>query len=200
MTMEGLALESPLAYRRCVRAPSTSSDTNHHARVKAFVREHEGALEAIALRLCRNRADAHDLVQDTFERALTAFARVSSHSNPRSWLVTILNNLFIDRCRQLGRERRADTPVEQLNDSLQQPVAEADPAWASVTVEHLERALGGVREEFRVAYRMHALEGHSYKEIARVLGIPAATVGTRIARARRQLRELLVPKLAEARQ
>lgn len=196
--MEFLAPPTSLAYRDCVvRVPSSSSVTHPDARTHALVQEHEGALGAIALKLCRNRADASDLVQDTFERALRAVARGADHVNPRSWLVTILNNLFVDRCRRQARERRIEMPIDQLGDVLPQAVHEVAPAWAAVTIEHLEEALGEVREEFRVAYRMHALDGRSYKEIARALQIPPSTVGTRIARARRQLRELLVPSTAE---
>ena len=194
--MESVALTASLAYPAAnVRAPSA---TEPDARAQAFVREHRPTLEAIALRLCGHRADANDLVQDTFERALRAASAGAGHPNPRSWLVTILNNLFVDRCRRQARERRVETPLEQLDEVHHQPVAEAAPAWASVTVEQLKGALEEVREEFRVAYRMHALEGRSYKEIAQALQIPSATVGTRIARARRRLRELLVPTTVEA--
>ena len=42
-------------------------------------------------------------------------------------------------------------------------------------------------------YRLHALEGRSYQEISERLGIPKATVGTRLIRARRKLKELLMP-------
>src|SRR5262249_9675603 len=71
------------------------------------VRDHEAVLRGIAVRLCGNQADADDLVQETYERALKAFGSYSDQGNLRSWLATILNNLFIDRCRKAKRTPRS---------------------------------------------------------------------------------------------
>ncbi|HZI14667.1 MAG TPA: sigma-70 family RNA polymerase sigma factor, partial [Myxococcus sp.] len=54
-------------------------------------------------------------------------------------------------------------------------------------------ALEKIPEDFRTVYRLHSLEGRSYQEIAEQLGIPKATVGTRLIRARRRLKEILMP-------
>src|ERR1700754_4027145 len=78
------------------------------------VREHETLLLGIARRLCGNDADAADLGHDTYERALRAWERYSDRENPRSWLVAILNNLFIDRCRKNRR-----TPKTEAIDDLE---------------------------------------------------------------------------------
>src|SRR5215475_1051441 len=72
------------------------------------VQEHEALLTAIARRLCGNDADAADLVHDTYERALRAWDRYSDRGNLRSWMVAILHNLFIDRCRKHRRAPRTE--------------------------------------------------------------------------------------------
>ena len=75
-------------------------------RFDAFAREHEAVLRATALRLCRDVSDARDLVQDTFERALRGFHTWRPDTDGRAWLMRILHNLFIDRCRaQASRDR-----------------------------------------------------------------------------------------------
>ncbi|MBZ4422899.1 RNA polymerase sigma factor [Myxococcus sp. RHST-1-4] len=160
----------------------------------AFAREHEAALHATALRLCGNAADARDLVQETFERGLRNLARYRPGTDGRAWLLTILHHRFIDRCRSHARERRADVSAEDLEERIAAPEAEAAPAWASITPEQLREALEKLPEEFRAVYRMHSLEGRSYIEISERLGIPKATVGTRLIRARRRLKELLMPQ------
>ena len=159
----------------------------------SFVREHEAALHATALRLCGNSTDARDLVQDTLEKGLRNLARFQPGTNGRAWLLTILNRLFIDRCRSRKREPRADVSTETLEDQVAQPEREDAPAWASLGPEALHGALERLPEEFRTVYRLHALEGRSYQEIAQSLGIPKATVGTRLIRARRRLKDLLLP-------
>jgi RNA polymerase sigma-70 factor (ECF subfamily) len=155
-----------------------------------MAREHEPALFAAAMRLTGgDRADAQDLVQDTFERALAHWDRLAPGSNERGWLVTVLHNRFIDQCRR----RRRGPAAQPIDAEANLPAPEPTPAqrWDAITPEHLARAIAQLDDEFRAAYELKELQGKSYDEIARALGIPKATVGTRILRARRKLRALL---------
>lgn len=185
MTSQGLAPVLPL--RDAAGAGASPSDV----RFATAIREHEALLGAIALRLCRDPANAKDLLQDTYERALRAWERMPADANVRGWLVTILNRLFIDRCRRAKRATVVDL------DLLDPPCAEpaAPPVWANVTGDQLAKAMARLDDEFRQVYVLHAIEGRSYREIAEALGIPGATVGTRLLRARRKLKEILVAEL-----
>jgi RNA polymerase sigma-70 factor (ECF subfamily) len=159
-----------------------------------MVREHTAAHNATALRLSRNQADARDLVQDTLERALRSFHRYQQGTSCRSWLLTILHHLFIDKCRRGSRDRRAEPAALELVSVPAMEFAEEEPVWAKITPVDLRRALGQLPEEFRRVYELHALEGRSYNEIALALAIPKATVGTRLIRARRKLKKILMPE------
>ena len=159
-------------------------------RFEAFAAEHSPQLRAIALRLTGNAADAADLVQDCFERAFRNYDKLEPGTNPRAWVVTILHNLFIDRCRR-GRREPHKVAVEDVALAAPEPANDPDPVWTQLTAEDLRRALEQLEPDFRDCYRMHALEDRSYKEISAALGIPAATVGTRLLRARDKLRKLL---------
>jgi RNA polymerase sigma-70 factor (ECF subfamily) len=176
-------------------APASPPDSRSFA---TFARQHEQVLQATALRLCGNPTDARDLVQDTFERGLRNLERFQPGTDGRAWLITILHRLFIDRCRARTRERRADVPVEDMEERIAAPEADELPAWAAIDPEQLRAALARIPEDFSAVYRLHALEGRSYIEISEKLGIPKATVGTRLIRARRKLRELLMPSQKEA--
>ncbi len=166
-------------------------------RFEAFAAEHTPQLRAIAMRLCGNAADAADLVQDAFERAFRNYDKLEPGTNPRAWVVTIMHNLFIDRCRR-GRREPLRVDVDDVPLAAPEPTSEAEPAWAKLTAEDLRRALERLDPDFRDVYRLHALENRSYKEIALQLGIPAATVGTRLLRARDKLRRLLAGPGKEA--
>jgi RNA polymerase sigma-70 factor, ECF subfamily len=159
-------------------------------RFEAFAAEHSPQLRAIAMRLCGNAADAADLVQDAFERAFRNYDKLEPGTNPRAWVVTILHNMFIDRCRRGRREPRR-VAVDDVALAAPEPAAEPDPEWTRLTAEDLRRALDRLEPPFQDIYRMHAIENRSYKEIAATLGIPGATVGTRLLRARDKLRRLL---------
>ncbi|HET9619882.1 MAG TPA: sigma-70 family RNA polymerase sigma factor [Kofleriaceae bacterium] len=158
------------------------------------VREHEALLLGIARRLCGNEADAADLVHDTYERALRAWDRYSDRGNLRSWMVAILNNLFIDRCRKHRRTPRTEAIEDH---EVAAPEPGTPPAWASVTDQQVDAALATLGAEFRRVYELHAL-GRSYDEIAAELHIAKATVGTRLIRARKKLKDALMREIGNA--
>jgi RNA polymerase sigma-70 factor (ECF subfamily) len=157
------------------------------------VHEHEALLTGIARRLCGNDADAADLVHDTYERALRNWERYAERGNLRSWLVAILHNLFIDRCR---KHRRAPQTCA-LDPELVAPEPSAAPVWSGVTEQQIDAALATLGREFRRVYELH-VRGRSYDEIAAELGIAKATVGTRLIRARKKLKEALLRDLGGA--
>jgi RNA polymerase sigma-70 factor (ECF subfamily) len=156
--------------------------------VGAVLSQHEAVLKTIAKRLCGDAAEASDLVQDTFERALRA-ASTQALANPRAWLVTIMHNLFIDRCRQRRRQPFMVPMGDQVDATPFEP--EPEPEWATISMDQLRSALARLEDGFRRVYELHCFEGASYDEIAQTLNIAKNTVGTRLARARQKLRELL---------
>jgi RNA polymerase sigma-70 factor, ECF subfamily len=154
----------------------------------ALVREHQPALYAFALKLCGQPQDANDLVQDTFEKALRADAGGIERGNDRAWLFTVLHHLFIDRYRRRARGPQ-HANIDDVDVAAKEP--EAPPAWTALSVDEVRAAMDELDPDFREAYRMHALDGLGYAEIAARLGLPVSTVGTRIMRARRKLRAIL---------
>jgi RNA polymerase sigma-70 factor (ECF subfamily) len=151
--------------------------------------EHEPALRAVAVRLCRKPWETDDLVQDTFERAL----RYLSQGNPapirmRGWLVSILRNAFIDRVR-----RRAVT-FEPIADHAE-PECDLEPAWAQVSLDDLYAAVARLNSDLRSVFELHYIEGLRYKVVAAKLRVPENTVASRLFRARKALRNDLVRSL-----
>lgn len=142
------------------------------------------ALVELARRLCGNRADAEDLVQDTIERALRA--RYVEQGTKKSWLATILRNRFRDRCRE---SRLEPVPLATI-EHAPTPEREELPTWRQIADEELAAALAQLDPGFCRVYELHA-RGLSYAAIAAELGISVNTVGTRLLRARAKLKLLL---------
>jgi RNA polymerase sigma-70 factor (ECF subfamily) len=152
-------------------------------------------LHAMARKLTGNAHDASDLVQDALVRAVRALPGLPAGTDLRPWLATIVRHLHVDRLRQLAREP-LPVPLDETSAAAlaadEPPGPDDPPSRPNLErLDNLEQALGELPEEFRRVFVLHALEGRSYRDIADSLGIPMATVGTRLSRARLKLRGLL---------
>jgi RNA polymerase sigma-70 factor, ECF subfamily len=186
-------------FRRSSEAPSNAEDFS--AEVLQFLEP----LFATAMRLTRNRADAEDLVQDTFVKAFRHAGQFKRGTNLRAWLYTILHNTWRNRRRDASRDT-----VEVDSDQVEQaaaggggePVETPERILMRSTLDaDLQAALDELPEAFRQAIWLRDVEEFTYAEIAEMLNVPIGTVMSRISRGRRMLYEKLstpAPVAAEA--
>lgn len=157
--------------------------------------EHIDGLYSYALVLTRNHAEAEDLVQETYVRAIQAMNRLRADSNVKSWLFTILRNIWLN---QLRRRRTAPQLVEiDAEDGAADIAVETskDPHAFYVSKVESEQVRGAIQRlsvDFREIILLREYEELSYQEIASILNCPIGTVMSRLGRARSKLRELLV--------
>jgi RNA polymerase sigma-70 factor (ECF subfamily) len=147
-------------------------------------------LSARALKLCLNATEAHDLVQDTVERALRFENSFEPGTNVRAWLMQVLFSVFVTRCRRARRERRA------LQTLVSDPCAWTRPDEAPAMLRlspKVERAIEDLPRQFAAVVRLVDLDERSYKDAADALGVPVGTVMSRLFRGRR----LLAARLGE---
>jgi RNA polymerase sigma-70 factor (ECF subfamily) len=156
----------------------------------ASLKAHLPALRAKAARMERTVSDAEDLVQDTLERALRSWQRFAPGTNLRCWLHTIMHNLFLDHCRQ--RNRREAIARDAAETNVVEPARDGDlPPWQSISVTDVQDLSRALRPALRDAVELVFFCGLNYEQAAHRLQIPKATVGTRLLRARRQLRHMI---------
>jgi len=156
---------------------------------------HLDLLYRTALRLTHDRAEADDLVQETWLRALQHFDQFDPGSNCRAWLVTILRNAFLNRLRRQGREVLGNDITGERGDSAalfeESAIGRSTPEeefFQTVFHGDVERALKTLSPTFQQAIVLADFEGFTYKEIAQVLNCPIGTVMSRLSRARQLLR------------
>ena len=152
-----------------------------------------------ALHLTRNRADAQDLLQDVYVRALRFHHRYQSGTYIKPWLMTILRNTFINEYRRRGRRPAelelaaiehlpAEPPVPGLG-FMPQEFPETHP------LECLSDATRAAMDELSDAHRgilvMADMKDMTYREIAEALDCPMGTVMSRLHRGRRLVRQAL---------
>ena len=146
----------------------------------------------LALRWCGNRADARDLLQDTYERAARQGVPTDLRS-PRSWLVAIMHNVFVDRCRSASRQ----PAIEPLDDSHSAPGESCEPTWSRLGLDDIRAALADLAPAHREVFELHVFEAWPYERVATHMAIQRITVGTRLCRARRKLRDVLARRFPQ---
>jgi len=157
---------------------------------------HFAKLYNFACWLTRDRAAAEDLVQETYTKALKGFASFQQGSNFRAWIYRILRNTFLTT--EAGLEA---TVSLDSDDTVAEPTTTETPE--SVLLARFEqKAIQKALENLPVNYREMILlcdaEEMSYQEIAQALGIPIGTVMSRLSRARKAMRALLMAGSEEA--
>ncbi len=144
-------------------------------------------LRRYARALTRDAEAADELVQDCLERAWSRLGLWRPGSNMRTWLFTILHNLYVNRARQAAR-RPAVVPLDRLAPAAASVRANQD---AALEAQGILAAMSRLPEEQRQVLLLVGLEGMSYRQAAEMLGVPTGTVMSRLSRGRAQLRRVM---------
>lgn len=153
--------------------------------IEHLVHEHHADVYRYARRLCGQVADAEDLVQQAFLSAQRKLDQLREPCKARAWLLAITRNCFLKSCRK--RRPQASSALEFDLDQIPLPAEDS-----AVDADALQEAVQELPEEFRVVVLMFYFEFLSYREIAQQLDVPIGTVMSRLARAKKYLRQRLV--------
>lgn len=169
-----------------------------------LVAEFQPLVYSVTLRIVRDAEEARDVTQETFLRIYRHFDRFRGESSLKTWVCRIAVNQALNSQRWWKRRRRAEThslddPLSQESEdrlSLGATLASTADSPETEAIAHerqqqLERALGELKNDFRIAVALRDIEGMSYEEIANILEISVGTVKSRIARGREMLRARL---------
>jgi RNA polymerase sigma factor (sigma-70 family) len=151
-----------------------------------LVQEQQG-LHRFAKKLTGVSADAEDLVQETFLKALKYKSRFVEGSNLRAWLFTIMKNTFVNDYRRVKKGR------EVLGENLRSRYSAQDCAdfEHKLHARQIVVSIGALPDAYSRPFISHYL-GFRYEEIAASTGVPVGTVKSRIFLARKMLRNTLL--------
>lgn len=155
--------------------------------INKLIDRYSSMLTALCLQLCQNEADAADLFQDTWEKAVRYLHRHphTEIDNPRAWLVKICTNLYCDRFRRQKTENRQHFDTNEDLELFLQNIPDPD---AQRDYSVLYDAMTRLSPKQKSAVVLKYFYGFSDAEIAKMLGIPRSTVHTRIYDALKKLR------------
>lgn len=158
-------------------------------------------LFATAVRMTRNRADAEDLVQETYMKAWRAYDSYEEGTNLRAWLFRIMTNTYINKYNAKMR-RPTETELDDVEelylyrrlgtiDQSRMSASAEDQMMELFTDDEVKNAIEELPETFRMPLLLSDVDGFSYKEIAEMLDIPIGTVMSRLHRGRKAMQKRL---------
>ena len=171
--------------------------------ITLVMQQNNHALWRLARGILRDESEADDAVQDAYVSAFTHFDEFRGDSSLYSWLARITMNEAFRRLRR----RRPTSDLQGMAETIavDHPHSTTPSAW--VNPEHVaarqeirrfvEHAIDALPQPFRLVFVLRVIEQWSVEETANRLGIPEATVKTRLHRAKRQLREALGAQFAD---
>lgn len=143
--------------------------------------------------LVHDQNDAEDLLQETYLKALRGFGSFQPGTNFRAWMFQILRNTFLSSRSRL--ERRVTVALDPEEDGPELAVDTETPETILMNCSNsqlVRRAIEDLPVGYRQALLLCEVEEMSYREIAEILSIPIGTVMSRLARARKAVRESLL--------
>lgn len=196
----------PTVRQAVVSAPFEDDDVALVNRAKAgdesafglLFERHRDLVFRFALQMIRNRDEAEDIVQESFVRAFKNLDSYQDRAKFTTWLLRIVTNLCTDRARMVHRRHHLEQQqaaeglrwmtegeIEDPNENLQNDSRR----------ELLRQALSELSDAHRQLIVMRDLEEMDYAEIASVLGCTVGGAKLRVLRARRALKERILPRL-----
>jgi RNA polymerase sigma-70 factor (ECF subfamily) len=143
-------------------------------------------LRRYARSLSRNADQADDLVQECLLRAIARIDSWQPGTNLKAWLIVILRNIFLNECRKAKRERIS---LEELGSGeIPQVPAKQD---ARLMLAELENAFMSLSADHRDVLTLVAINGMTYEQSAKILGVTMGTIKSRLFRARTRLSEIM---------
>ncbi len=147
-------------------------------------------LRRFAAGLCNNSHDADDLLQATYDRALSRLHQWQDGTNLDRWLFRIMHSIHINS-RQSGHYRQQCVADEMVD--LQQGGDSRQEMETWISLQQTRRMIADLPEDQKTVLLLVTVEGLSYKEAAEVLELPIGTITSRLSRARMSLAKAMVP-------
>jgi len=189
------------------RALIAQAQAGNMGAFRQLVERHQRRAFSVALALVRDDSDAREIVQEAFLRAFRNLPTFQGSSSFFTWLYRIITNLSIDLMRKPGRQtadfdesRMASEDAAEADYPMLGRFEGSDPAAAVRRKEiagRLQTALDALPSYHRAVVVMREVEGLSYDDMARAMGVSKGTIMSRLFHARQKLQRALADCYAE---
>jgi RNA polymerase sigma-70 factor (ECF subfamily) len=169
-------------------------------RFAEIVERYARRIYSFSRRMCRDEAEAEDLVQETFLNAFRYLGEFRYETKFRNWLYRIAASTCIRRMRRSRFAPERELSLEEIEPGAEAAFDGGVPAWARAPLDQLldeelfdrlNRAIRELPEKYRLAVVLRDIEGFDTEEAAQIMGISPANLKVRLHRARMFLKEKL---------
>jgi RNA polymerase sigma-70 factor, ECF subfamily len=161
---------------------------------RLLVESYQSSLFVCAFDIVKNRADAEDVVQESFVKAYLSLDKFRGLSSFYTWIYRITLNMAIDFRRKVARRGGDSYEFDETWGKQPEGSLNGDPAHSILVKERLQElqsALSSLSDEHRMVITLREVEGMSYDEIASSLGVSVGTVMSRLHYGRKNLQQNL---------
>ena len=172
------------------------------AAVELLIRRYDQLMYRTARSILKDDSEAEDAVQEGFLLAHQGLAKFRHDARLSTWLVRIVANVAIARLRKNSRRPRTvhldESVLEEAHDLNSAPERPDEALARADTRRLIEAGIDALPDPYRLVFVLRAVQELSVEETSEALGIPDATVRSRLSRARSLLRKSLSRELGEA--
>lgn len=157
-----------------------------------------GKMKAICMRYTRDNDQAMDIVQDGFIKVFNSLDRYTGVGSFEGWFRRIIVNLCIDRFRKMKRDYvllENESALDNFQDDAEEEPDNEENEIYNITQEQIIDAVQQLSPAYRTVFNLYVFENYSHQEIAEALEISIGTSKSNYAKARRNIRKLLLKEL-----
>ena len=144
--------------------------------IEQIVKTHSNSMFRAAFAVLKNRDDAEDAVQEAFMKLMENQPQFTDDEHAKAWLLRVTINLSKNMLKASWRKNKSET---------EEALYQENPS------DEVLSCVMKLEENYRTVIHLYYYEGYSIKEIASILSLPSATVGTRLKRGRSKLKKML---------
>ncbi len=161
---------------------------------RGLVKKYEARVASTVISMLGNCPEADDVGQETFVRFYNSINKFRGESSVGTYLTRIAMNLSLNELKRRQRKnlffrRQTDSDINVPDETSSNNLSEAK--------EVIQKALGKLEPGFRSVLVLRLIDGYSTAETAQILKLPTGTVLSRLARAQKKLKEILMPLIGD---
>lgn len=155
-------------------------------------------MKAVCMRYTRDSDQAMDILQEGFLKVFNNLEKYTGVGTFEGWVRRIMVNLSIDRFRKLKHDfilLGANQSVEDWGEEVEEEVVAENDVIYDITPEQIIDAMQQLSPAYRTVFNLYVYEDYTHQDIAEALGISVGTSKSNYAKARKNMKKLLLKNL-----